>query len=277
MIGLAMLMAAMAPARAGAGPVRARALEPIANWFSDRDYPAAALRRERQGVTHFRAGIDPRGNVESCTIVESSGDASLDAATCSIISIRGRFEPARDAAGRAVSDTVGSRVRWVLPDERPPRLPFEPIRFVSSMHVAAGGAITCSTNTSPDARDSMSAECGMFAGSGAARVLRAARTDATITNIFTIVPEGTPVPSGGPADYGRTMVDAEAALSIGADGRVAECRMTAERTPAGPSDICTVYPAGAAMFEPARGPGPLRIVHISMKVYLRGAVADLTP
>ena len=58
--------------------------------------------------------LDPTGRVSACTVVESSGSASLDKATCTILSSRARFEPARDANGRAVQDTYTQKIVWQL-------------------------------------------------------------------------------------------------------------------------------------------------------------------
>ena len=55
------------------------------------------------------------GTVSDCQIVEPSGSALLDGATCRIMHARARFIPARNSTGQAVADTVSARVRWVLP------------------------------------------------------------------------------------------------------------------------------------------------------------------
>jgi TonB family protein len=214
MITLISLLMAAAPQSAGAGPTRAQPLEPMANWFADRDYPADAMRRQAEGNVRFRVVIDQRGNVESCTILQSSNDPALDAATCSIMSIRGRFEPARDRHGQAVKDSVESRVRWVLPDDMPPPLPFEPIRFVSTLHATAEGEVSCSTNSGGNPDDSISSDCGTFGGSGIAAMMRALRVDTVLTSILTIVPQGAEPPAAGAADYGTSLYEAEAALSV---------------------------------------------------------------
>lgn len=285
MIGLAMLLTAAMSQAADHPPTRARPLEPLANWVSDRDYPAEAIRREAQGVTHFRLVIDERGIVESCTVTESSNVPQLDAATCSIMSIRARFEPARDAAGHAVRDTIESRIRWVLPDERPPTLPFEPTRYVSSIHATAAGETRCSTNAGWDPDNSvLSGDCGLFSGSGAAAQMRAARSETTLTAIVSLVPQGTPPPSGGPADYGTTLVEADVVVEIAANGSIGACRVVRYQTFVAPQavplqpDMCRAYPVGTMpMFEPAGEPGQVRIMDISLRVYLRGSLPGVSP
>jgi protein TonB len=61
--------------------------------------------------------VDPDGRVGRCVIARSSGSAELDATTCRLVRQRYRFDPARDARGRAVPDLVGDRHLWT-PDRR---------------------------------------------------------------------------------------------------------------------------------------------------------------
>lgn len=96
---------------------RARARGSIVNLFSTDDYPPSALRNDEQGTTGVRITIGPDGRVWSCAVIASSGSASLDTATCSIIQRRARFAPARDESGNAVADTVDQRIRWELPPD----------------------------------------------------------------------------------------------------------------------------------------------------------------
>lgn len=84
-------------------------------WVSDRDYPTAAIREERQGVTRFRLGIGPDGRVTSCEVTGSSGSADLDAATCAKVSARARFVPALGSDGMPASGSYAGAIRWVLP------------------------------------------------------------------------------------------------------------------------------------------------------------------
>lgn len=88
-----------------------------AAWFGADAYPAEAIRNEEEGRTVSRILIGRDGRVRSCGIVTSSGHPRLDAATCDILVRRGAFEPARDAAGRAIEATRQIPVRWVLPHD----------------------------------------------------------------------------------------------------------------------------------------------------------------
>ncbi|HEX8374576.1 MAG TPA: energy transducer TonB, partial [Geminicoccaceae bacterium] len=78
------------------------------------DYPRAAVRARAQGTVFVRLGIGANGRVTACEVARSSGSADLDRTTCDLIRRRFRYEPARDAAGRAIPDTRGWRQTWWL-------------------------------------------------------------------------------------------------------------------------------------------------------------------
>jgi len=100
-----------------AHPPSHRARTNLASYFGDADYPADALRRHEQGRVGFTLDVDATGRVAACRITESSGSATLDAATCRIARERARFTPALDRRGRPVPDRTASHVNWVLPAE----------------------------------------------------------------------------------------------------------------------------------------------------------------
>lgn len=85
------------------------------SWVSDRDYPSAAIREEREGVTRFRVTVGVDGRVTGCEITGSSGSPDLDAATCSKVSARARFIPALGGDGMPMVGSYAGAVRWVLP------------------------------------------------------------------------------------------------------------------------------------------------------------------
>jgi periplasmic protein TonB len=89
----------------------------LASYVSNDDYPDSAIRNEEQGVTAFRLDVGPDGRVTNCTVTSSSGSSSLDSATCRLMRSRARFTPATDSTGNRVSDSVSSRIRWVLPKD----------------------------------------------------------------------------------------------------------------------------------------------------------------
>jgi protein TonB len=84
------------------------------NWANTNDYPSRALQQEREGTTGFRVSIGIDGRVIECSITQSSGHDDLDAATCTNIKRRARFEPAV-SNGEKVQGSYSGRVRWQIP------------------------------------------------------------------------------------------------------------------------------------------------------------------
>ena len=89
-------------------------------WFEFHDYPMKAFEKHWEGVTRFDLLVDPRGRVENCTIVESSGHEELDKTTCSLASFRARFAPARGPSGMPVYGVYRSQAVWVIPEDTLP-------------------------------------------------------------------------------------------------------------------------------------------------------------
>jgi TonB family protein len=108
----------------GAPAVPPRALTPLPGLIAAEDYPAAALRAEEQGRVDYRLLIAPDGRPAGCTILASSGSASLDSATCRLATLRMRFAPARDSKGRAIAAWLVGRIVWRIEDPpAPPPVP----------------------------------------------------------------------------------------------------------------------------------------------------------
>ncbi len=84
------------------------------DFISYSDYPAAAAREGREGITYFRLTVGKSGRVKNCTITRSSGHGDLDAAACRIMVRRAHFTPARDEKGRRVENMVEDRLIWKL-------------------------------------------------------------------------------------------------------------------------------------------------------------------
>ena len=84
------------------------------NWANTNDYPSRALQQEREGTTGFRVTIGIDGRVIECTVTQSSGHDDLDAATCTNIKRRARFDPAV-RNGEKVQGSYSGRVRWQIP------------------------------------------------------------------------------------------------------------------------------------------------------------------
>lgn len=86
------------------------------NWANTNDYPSRALQQELEGTTGFRVTVGPNGRVADCAIVLSSSSSELDSATCTNVTRRARFEPARDESGKPTTGYYSNRVRWQLPN-----------------------------------------------------------------------------------------------------------------------------------------------------------------
>lgn len=87
------------------------------SWANSNDYPSRALREEREGTTRFRVSIGADGRITGCQVTGSSGHSDLDEATCSLVSRRGRFNPAKDGEGQPTTDSWSSAVRWQIPKD----------------------------------------------------------------------------------------------------------------------------------------------------------------
>ena len=105
----------------GGAVTRARQVE---GALSGRDYPRAAKRARAAGTVLVRYTVATDGRVHGCTVTQSSGNVDLDDVTCRLIERRFRYEPARDAEGRPVADTLtGRHIWWTEP--RRPKYPYE--------------------------------------------------------------------------------------------------------------------------------------------------------
>ena len=74
--------------------------------FRGDDYPFEAQLNSEQGTVRAALDVDTKGRVQRCSIIRSSGHASLDQATCRILEARARFTPAHGANGSAVPSRV---------------------------------------------------------------------------------------------------------------------------------------------------------------------------
>lgn len=82
--------------------------------FRSTDYPRSALKEGSTGVVVIASTIDTSGNATQCRVVASSGDESLDRATCSAELARGKYTPAIGPDGLPKSVTVAKSVAWTI-------------------------------------------------------------------------------------------------------------------------------------------------------------------
>ena len=97
-------------------PVAARPKNDPARWLSNSDYRPSWTRRELTGLAKFRLEIAANGRVTDCTVTGTTGHSELDAATCSLVTKRARFEPARGGNGEPVAGSYTGSVLWQLPE-----------------------------------------------------------------------------------------------------------------------------------------------------------------
>lgn len=98
--------------QATAGPADPRPRGLLNSFFTDDDYPSAAFRTGATGITRSRLTIAPEGRVSVCTVTQSSGNALLDATSCSLAKRRARFLPAHDATGAAIEGSFDMTFHW---------------------------------------------------------------------------------------------------------------------------------------------------------------------
>jgi protein TonB len=113
-----MVIALLAGLAASAGPpppASPSLSAALARHVTAADYPRAALRRREEGRVDFELAVNERGTVSDCQVVASSGSASLDRRTCTIMRERVRLSPARDTSGRAVATRFSSAIEWRVP------------------------------------------------------------------------------------------------------------------------------------------------------------------
>jgi TonB family protein len=84
----------------------------LVGLFSSNDYPGVALRQNQEGSVEFALLINESGRVADCTVIETSGVASLDAQGCAIVRERARFKPAIGLDGKPAKGSYFQRVNW---------------------------------------------------------------------------------------------------------------------------------------------------------------------
>ena len=78
------------------------------------DYPAVALTRKQGGTVALALLINEAGKVADCSVVETSGVASLDSQSCALVRARAKFTPAIGLDGKPAKDSFFQRITWRL-------------------------------------------------------------------------------------------------------------------------------------------------------------------
>lgn len=91
------------------------AIDDRAQWITADDYPMGVVMTGRQGTTAVLFRISAAGRIDTCRAVVTSGVKVLDDAACTALMKRGRYTPARDAAGQPMAVHSVRRIVWRLP------------------------------------------------------------------------------------------------------------------------------------------------------------------
>ena len=92
----------------------ARSQKPLRDYFGSNDYPAVAVYGLASGTVGMVTLIDEAGKLESCMVTQTSGNASLDAQSCAIVTERAKFDPALGSDGKPAKSGTTLRIRWQL-------------------------------------------------------------------------------------------------------------------------------------------------------------------
>lgn len=194
------------------------------------DYPPEALAKGEQGTVQVKVTVDEQGRVAACEIERSSESPALDARTCTIISERAKFEPARDNLGRPTAGTIQQRITWRIEESTMPAQDWG-LRAIATYH--PDGRVTCSgelmgalKSVAPDDSDCGEAQATSDELRGAGIVRPGETTIVTEERHFIrgrVAPSALPRPPPGDVLILRQILE----LSIAADGKLTSCREVA--------------------------------------------------
>lgn len=100
------------PAEQSLMVTRPEAINGLAQWITNDDFPSDVLARKAQGSMMVVWLIDTDGKVKNCSVVTSSGEPTADIAACAAITKRGHYRPARDKDGGPIAIHSGRRIVW---------------------------------------------------------------------------------------------------------------------------------------------------------------------
>ncbi len=103
----------------GDGGGRERVPRLIRGRIKRSDIPEPVLDSGFHGSVDVRFAVETDGRATGCTVMRSSGNASIDQATCQAIEARFRYAPWRDADGRPVRSTVLREQFWDIDPPSP--------------------------------------------------------------------------------------------------------------------------------------------------------------
>lgn len=81
------------------------------------DYPQEAMRNGEYGVISLHLQVDEAGRVRACAVTDTAKAPTLANASC-FLARRARFEPARDASGKAIAGDYRTALVFGLGDHQ---------------------------------------------------------------------------------------------------------------------------------------------------------------
>lgn len=102
--------------RSGRIKESAKPKKPLGSYFSSQDYPEQAIMSGQGGTLEFAMLIDEKGKLADCTVISTSGVASLDSQSCAALVARASFTPAIGMDGKAIKSAITQRIRWEIPE-----------------------------------------------------------------------------------------------------------------------------------------------------------------
>lgn len=244
----------------------------LASVFSADDYPPAARRAHDEGIVEFLLVIGPEGRVNHCAIERSSGSMSLDTATCRLLYRRGRFEPGRDLQGEPLTGMFRSKASWRITSILERR--WAPTLYVEEMLSAADGEYICREGW--DGEAPMEEICERPEASRLVGRAYAARKALERSIVTKLTPEGMSE-AADRADRGDLFWEADAIFTIGADGKLLECRtlrshyLGRDRPTGAPPSPCRGWGVGKSLYAPAAEGSGTRTVNVRVRGYVGAA------
>ena len=92
-------------------------LRPVMRTHTLPPYPPISVRLNESGTTLMEVNITTEGNVDQCTVVQSSSSERLDNAACDFVKSRWRWQPPTNQ-GQPVSVKTRVSVKWDLKDAK---------------------------------------------------------------------------------------------------------------------------------------------------------------
>jgi protein TonB len=92
-------------------------LRPVMRTHTLPPYPPISVRLNESGTTLMEVNITTEGNVDQCTVVQSSSSERLDTAACDFVKSRWRWQPPTNQ-GAPVAVKTRVSVKWDLKDAK---------------------------------------------------------------------------------------------------------------------------------------------------------------